>query len=355
MTEFERREDFLTVDDEFYVKATSSLADDRTRVLKYGETFAVFNRFGDIESVGTMQFGLFYREARHLSRLSFYLGGRKPLLLNSSIREDNSLLSVDATNLSVQLPDARHVPQGSIHIFRSTFLSDASCHVQFRLHNYGMETQPVDLLFVFDADFADIFQVRGTPRSHSGRRLEDRFDEQSLRLGYVGLDGVTRETRVSFSVRPEKTGPREAHFVHELAPHSDWSFSLTVTCERSDSDKPSNQHGSRSVAQDTSLFETHVVSSNKRFNSWLARFRTTARRIWHGWTDWRTACSAERRGCLHHTEVADLVSDCLTGCKDHLHLGWPASSKPFSGPANEMDSLGCLAVYWRHHFFRYHQ
>jgi glycogen debranching enzyme len=271
MTEFERREDFLTVDDEFYVKATSSLADDRTRVLKYGETFAVFNRFADIESVGTMQFGLFYREARHLSRLSFYLGGRKPLLLNSSIREDNSLLSVDATNLSMQLPDARHVPQGSIHIFRSTFLSDASCHVQFRLHNYGMETQPVDLLFVFDADFADIFQVRGTPRSHSGRRLEDRVEEQSLRLGYVGLDGVTRETRVSFSVRPETIGPREAHFVHELVPHSDWGFSLTVTCERSDNDKPSNQPESHSVTRKNSLFETHVVSSNKRFNSWLAR------------------------------------------------------------------------------------
>jgi hypothetical protein len=35
--------DIICFQDKFYVLASSSLADNRTRVLKYGETFEVFN------------------------------------------------------------------------------------------------------------------------------------------------------------------------------------------------------------------------------------------------------------------------------------------------------------------------
>ena len=35
--------DIIRFHDKFYVLASSSLADNRTRVLKYGETFEVFN------------------------------------------------------------------------------------------------------------------------------------------------------------------------------------------------------------------------------------------------------------------------------------------------------------------------
>ena len=127
MKQKERREEFLTIGQEFYVKATSSLADDRTRVLKYGETFGVFNRYGDIESLGTLPFGLFHMETRHLSRLAFYLFGRKPLLLNSTIREDNSLLSVDATNFETVLPSGRKIQQGTAHLFRQDLVGAAEC------------------------------------------------------------------------------------------------------------------------------------------------------------------------------------------------------------------------------------
>ena len=52
--------DIVRLENEYYVRASSALADDRTRVLKYGETFAIFNRFGDIEPLGMSQFGLFH-------------------------------------------------------------------------------------------------------------------------------------------------------------------------------------------------------------------------------------------------------------------------------------------------------
>ena len=82
--------DIIQVADEYYVRASSALADDRTRVLKYGDTFAVFNRYGDIEAFGPSQFGLFHAESRHLSRFTLRLNQQGPLLLNSTVNEDNS-------------------------------------------------------------------------------------------------------------------------------------------------------------------------------------------------------------------------------------------------------------------------
>jgi glycogen debranching enzyme len=266
----DRRADFLAIDKVFYVKATSSLADNRTRVLKFGETFGVFNRYGDIESVGTMQFGLFHMETRHLSRLSFYLGRDKPLLLSSAIREDNSLFTVDATNLDVGTP-ADHLHQGTIHIFRAASLSKGAYHAQFRILNYGTVTFPVELAFLFDADFADIFEVRGTHRKHRGRRLEDRIEDKTLILSYEGLDNVTRQTRISFSVPPDSLDTGEAAFSYSLKPNEEWQFSLNIVCERFNTKGKLIQPAHARATNGEPIFRTRLITSNNRCNSWLRR------------------------------------------------------------------------------------
>ena len=43
--------------------------DDRTRVLKHSDTFAVFDRFGEIDAFNRSQFGVFHEDTRFLSRL----------------------------------------------------------------------------------------------------------------------------------------------------------------------------------------------------------------------------------------------------------------------------------------------
>ena len=105
--------DIVRLEDEYYVRASSALADDRTRVLKYGDTFAVFNRYGDIEPLGTSRFGLFHAETRHLSQLTLRLNQKQPLLLSSTIREDNAFLSVDLTNVDTNLNGDGELPRGA--------------------------------------------------------------------------------------------------------------------------------------------------------------------------------------------------------------------------------------------------
>ena len=87
-------DELLKHQDTFYILATSTRADDRTRVLKHGETFAVFDRFGDVQPVGLGEQGLYHDGTRFLSRLEVRMGGRRPLLLSSTVKEDNDLLAV---------------------------------------------------------------------------------------------------------------------------------------------------------------------------------------------------------------------------------------------------------------------
>ena len=75
-------DELVKLQDSFYILATSTRADDRTRVLKHDETFAVFDRFGDVQPIGLGEQGLYHDGTRFLSRLEVRLGGRRPLLLS---------------------------------------------------------------------------------------------------------------------------------------------------------------------------------------------------------------------------------------------------------------------------------
>src|ERR1700739_3064572 len=152
----EQNRDVIEVDQQFYIRASSSLADDRTRVLLNGDTFAVFDRSGDIQPVGFGQQGLFHKETRHVSRLEMHFAGERPLLLSSTIREDNVLFAVDLTNPDLVMPSGEPLPRGTLHSYRPKFLTERAAYDQVTLHNYGETTIDADLTFEFEADFADI-------------------------------------------------------------------------------------------------------------------------------------------------------------------------------------------------------
>lgn len=268
--------DIVRVADEYYVRASSALVDDRTRVLKCGDTFAVLNRYGDIEDLGFSQFGLFHAESRHLSRFTLRLNQQQPLLLGSTVREDNAFLSVDVTNVDTALNTDDSLPRGTVHIFRSQFLGPATHYEHLRILNYGLEPVRLSLLFQFDADFADIFEVRGTKRQRKGERLPDHFDQSAAILAYKGLDGVFRRTRLEFFPLPTSLTSREALFRIALEPKQETSIYSTVACQRNASTDGvvSFQTAYRSLTRESEQARSeqcHITTSSESFNAWLNR------------------------------------------------------------------------------------
>src|SRR5258708_7106133 len=154
-------EEVIQHNDKFYILASSTLADDRTRVLKQGQTFVVFDRYGDIRF---NEQGVFHQGTRYLSRLEFRLEGGRPLLLSSNVVNDNGLLAVDLTNPDMTEDHQITVPRSTIHVFRSLFIWNGTLYQRVRLWNYGHENLEISFSFLFDSDFADIFEVRGMRR-----------------------------------------------------------------------------------------------------------------------------------------------------------------------------------------------
>jgi glycogen debranching enzyme len=279
--------DIVRFADEYYVRASSALADDRTRVLKYGDTFAVFNRFGDIEPVGPSQFGLFHAECRHLSRFTVHFNEKQPLLLSSNVRDDNAFLSVDLTNLDGTFDDGQSLARGTLHIFRLQYLEQGVCHSQFRVLNYGSEAAQLVIRFGFDADFADIFEVRGTKRERKGQRLEDRLVGGWPVLGYQGLDGVHRRTRLEFSLKPSSITAREACFKFFLEAGEEKSLAAVISCER-DAPASRREHVPKSNGRPdrggdpTGLEQSRITTSSEGFNAWLSRSSADLRMLVEG-------------------------------------------------------------------------
>ena len=109
----------------FYIVAPSPLADELSRVLKHGETFAVFDHYGDIKPAG-----LGGRRAcprgDALSLLPDLAARSRPsTFLSSTIKEDNDLLAVDLTNPDVYEQDRLAIPRGALHVRGPSFSGKA--------------------------------------------------------------------------------------------------------------------------------------------------------------------------------------------------------------------------------------
>jgi len=260
---------------QYYIATTASRADDRARVLKYGRMFYVFDRLGDVQTSGLGEQGLFYDGMRHLSELSLNLWNARPLLLSSTVATNNFLFTADLANLDVFREGAIAIHRGVLHLVRSRFLWRNSCFEKLLFVNHGLEDLDIPLYLGFDADFADIFEVRGTTRERHGRREDTKIDSNSVTLVYQGLDRVVRETAIRTDVAPGRISETGLEFEISLRPKERVTLQLEIACNS----EASSHFTGYSEALSSARFELagttkafpQISSSNSRFSDWIAR------------------------------------------------------------------------------------
>jgi glycogen debranching enzyme len=267
--------DIIRLTDEFYILATASTVDE-ARVLKHGESFGVFDRRGDIQQTGLGEQGIYHEGTRFLSRLVFCFGNLAPFLLSSTIKEDNLLFTVDLTNPDIYLDGVIALHRGDLHISRSKFMWDAMCYERLTLVNYGLLPIEISFSLQFDADFADIFEVRGVKREGKGSRLKDVIEHDRIVLAYKGLDKVTRRTTIEFSPAPERIIGSEASYKRVLAPKEQELFSISYAFEANGSwpvrlSPEAALHETAQALNTRRAEECQVDTSNHEFNGWLER------------------------------------------------------------------------------------
>ena len=264
-------------DDPYYIVAPAPLAGERDRVLKQGDSFAVFDHHGDIRPIGMNEQGLFHEGTRFLSCLILRLGRGDPLFLSSTVKEDNALLAVDLTNTDIRDGDRIAVPRGTLHLFRGIFLWEGTCFQQLRLRNYSAVPVETTFSWQFNADFADIFEVRGTQRERRGRLLPPLVSEGCVVLGYEGLDGVSRRARLQFSPPPTHLTSTHARYNLALDPQQEAPIHLSISCEIGEVNRPQPSSYEFALCQAGEAIRRSkrrscdVYTTNEQFNDWINR------------------------------------------------------------------------------------
>src|SRR5438132_7794751 len=181
------------------------------------------------------------------------------------------------------------IPHGTVHIFRSKVLWEAILHERIRIHNYGMSPVELDFVIEFDANFADIFEVRGMDRKRRGRRLATEVTIDGVILGYEGLDGCVRRTRIVFDPPPSRLTESEALFRVALKSGDEANYYCAIVCELAGDPRGAEHTAVGDATSQTALSydeaarcavdalkraraeEPEFFTSNEQFNDWLNR------------------------------------------------------------------------------------
>ncbi|HEY8432400.1 MAG TPA: amylo-alpha-1,6-glucosidase [Sandaracinaceae bacterium] len=270
------------VEHEFPVGASAELADVDTRVLKHDDTFLVCDERGDLLARLHNQLGLFHDGMRHLSRYRLRVGGQRMLLLGSTVREDNALLAVSMMNPDMRDAAGREVPHGTLHLRRERLVFGAALYEELTLSNYGASELDLDVSFEIDADFVDLFEVRGTQRARRGTYAEPEANGRTLLLAYTGLDGVRRETRVELDREP-RMADGALHLRLRLEPGGSERVRVTVRCATSTAPSGPALSFTEALARYDAQLEALagddcvIETSSSAFDEWIRRSQADLR------------------------------------------------------------------------------
>ena len=157
---------------------------------------------GDIIAAEASGAGFYAKDTRHLSELRLRIGGHAPVLLASVIESGQQAL-INATNPWLRDEAERPAPQETINIRRSILIAER-LHYRVRLHSFARTELHTTLALTLGADFADVFEVRGSGRRARGQLLPAQRIGAGLRFAFRGVDGALRETLVVFDPAPAR-------------------------------------------------------------------------------------------------------------------------------------------------------
>ncbi len=200
---------------DYEIEAHSSFAALPPKVLKDGDTFAVLDLEANCGKGASSVEGIYFRDMRVISRWILTIGKLSPLVLSSSVHDDNSALTVTLSNPDMQSQGLR-LEKDVLAITRTKFLLEGACYERIALKNFDRAPHAFHLQLSFDADFLDLFEVRGMERAARGA-VARRTEAGTILIHYAGLDDVARQTRIAFEPAPASLTPTRATFNLALA------------------------------------------------------------------------------------------------------------------------------------------
>ncbi len=181
-----------------------------------GTVFMVSDQAGNVRSDSFE--GLYALDTRFLSKYQLIINGEVPQPLRSGALADGASTFYTTSGKSgVDSPD--------LTVLRERYVS-TGLHEEIAVQNHTRVEQRLTVTVEFDADFADLFEVRRGSFLKAGRCRSQLDPDGTLRLIYE-RGKFQRETHIVFSQNPEMDDHR-AVFNFSLAPRSRWGLCLSI-------------------------------------------------------------------------------------------------------------------------------
>ena len=156
---------------------------------------------------------------------------------------------------------------------RSKFLWLGTAYERFAIHNFDTRGHRCIFTFNFDADFRDLFEIRGMKRAVRGTTTTELHAER-LTFHYHGLDGIERITDICLDPKPDRLSESQGAFSLDLKAGEQRAIVLTVRCATAGSQTMNFSQpyrAARRAAQKASELGGTVRSSNALANRMLHR------------------------------------------------------------------------------------
>jgi glycogen debranching enzyme len=167
-------------------------------VINEGTTFMVTDSRGNVPK-GT-PLGLFKSDTRYLNSYLLRVNGRE--LIPAGHDRKGFIAHISLVNPAIRT-DGTVIPEGSLHFLRTISIS-TNFYETISIENTNDFAVKVEVSLSFDADFLDVFEVKGISAGKKGLRGVTRgIEGNAAILRYEGLDHIIRQTELFFRPVPE--------------------------------------------------------------------------------------------------------------------------------------------------------
>jgi glycogen debranching enzyme len=192
-----------------------------------GKTFLSTTIAGDIMPPGAPDVGFFHDDTRFLSRLELRVDGYRTVVLSSST-EQTFASQIELTTGKSTTRETYEIPENTVHIRREQLLAGGTLFDNFSIENFNFQELELVVELAYEADYMDVFQVRGVARQVLGRYFQPIVRNDSIIFHYCGRDHVSRETVIHFSPEPEKVEGTTARWKVKLPPFKRFQLNTTI-------------------------------------------------------------------------------------------------------------------------------
>jgi len=243
-----------------------------------GKTFLATNLAGNVLPPGHPNVGFFSNDTRYLSHLQLLINGHLPVVLSSNTSKTYTTC-VEMTAKGSIHGGGLDLPVNTVYIRREQVLEETILHDVLHLQNFHSENIRLTIDLIYDADFMDIFQVRGILRGKSGKYHAPTHSDRGTIFVYEGLDNKVRSTTVTFNPPPKQILNNTASWEIELAPLAKAQINCAVVPQITDKGAPVEILSTMQVAPDLVELQRDLAgwqaecsrfrSNNDIFNSML--------------------------------------------------------------------------------------